>query len=155
MCKTRTGLGLALAAALLALPWPSGADTANDVTQRVIQETELDERIDEACRQYCQGNRRKGVLDRVEVEPIGEGLYRVVAEAHLKNHHRVEPPAGLGGAMIVGHTIEVIAYGTLDGRTCRLRIDRIRVRKDTLGLQQLARGAEGGVHTIEGCGRFL
>ena len=153
MCRTRRGLALLLAAALLALPAASGADASRAVTQRVIEQTELDERIDEACRQYCQGNRRKGVLDRVEVEPIGAGRYRVVAEAHLKNHHRVVPP--LGSPMIVGHTIEVVAYGTLDGLTCRLRIDRIRVRRDTLGLQQLARGAEGGVHTIEDCGRFL
>ena len=80
------GLGIALATPALA---------AKDVTRTVIEQTQLDEQVAAACLQYCQGNRRRGWLERVVVEPLGGDLYRVQAEASLKNHQFTPAPLGL------------------------------------------------------------
>ena len=144
---------LLLAALGIALATPASA--AKDVTRAVIEQTQLDEQVAAACRQYCQGNRRRGRLERVLVEPLGGDQYRVQAEASLKNHQYTPAPLGLEGGFGFKHVIRVVALGRLDASTCRLRVERVRVDNDKYGLGNLARSEEGKVYRIRDCRRFL
>ena len=123
---------------------------AKDVTSQVIKETDLDERVAAACARHCQGNKRQGRLTRVTVERSGSTNYAVRGYFQLSNRH--DPVAGVTAW---SYTINVEAHGTLDGRTCRLTVNRIKVINDTLGLGSLARREEGKVHDVKDCRRFL
>ena len=123
---------------------------AKDVTAQVIKETDLDDQIAAACKNHCRGNKRKGTLTRVTVVRSGADRFTVRADASLLNRH--DP---MHHVTAWSYTIDVQAYGTLDERTCDLRIDRINVRNDRLGLRSLASGQEGKVHQIKNCRRFL
>ena len=144
---------LLLAALGIALATPALA--AKDVTRAVIEQTQLDEQVAAACLQYCQGNRRRGWLERVLVEPLGGDLYRVQAEASLKNHQFTPAPLGLEGGFGFKHVIRVVAQGHLDASTCRLQVERVHVENDKYGLGNLARSEEGKVYRIRDCRRFL
>jgi hypothetical protein len=121
--------------AMLLLPLGQAALAAPvqavDLTALVKQETDLDERIARACRDHCQGNRREGRLTTVSVVRTGAHHYDVQAQAALVNRQYQDPPRVLGrrvggGVEVFSYTIDVEASGTLDDRTCQLRIDRIR-----------------------------
>ena len=127
---------------------------AKDVTAQVIRETDLDERVAEACRKYCQGNRRKGWLKQITVVRIDQQTFKVRADASLRNRQYQDLSIG-GGIQVYSYTIDVEAYGTLDARSCDLRVDRIKIINDRLGLGRLARGQEGAVHKVANCHRFL
>jgi len=131
-----------------------------DVTALVKRETDLDERIAAACQQHCQGNRREGKLKRVTVMRSGPNCFTVRADATLVNRQYQNPPRVFGhrvggGVRLYSYTIDVEAYGTLDDRTCDLRIERIHVTNDQLGLGRLAKREEGKVHRVKNCRRFL
>lgn len=123
---------------------------AKDVTSQVIRETDFDEQIAAACARHCQGNKRKGRLTRVTVDRSSSTNFAVRAYAQLGNRHDPVP-----GVTAWSYTINVEAYGTLDERTCRLTINRIKVINDRVGLSSLARREEGKVHNVKDCGRFL
>ena len=142
---------LAAVGVVLATPALAG----KDVTRTVIEQTQLDERVAAACLQYCQGNRRQGRLERVLVEPLGGDLYRVQAEASLKNHQYTPAPLGLEGGFGFKHVIRVVAQGRLDASTCRLQVERVQVENDRYGLGNLARSEEGKVYRIRDCRQFL
>ena len=122
---------------------------AKDITSQVIRETDYDEQVTTACARHCQGNKREGTLTRVTVERAGPANFAVRAYVRLANRHDIS------GVTAWSYTINVEAYGTLDRRTCRLKVDRIDVINDRLGLASLARREEGKVHDIKNCGRFL
>ena len=137
---------------LLEMPFAYAAD----ITDRIIAETDLDEKIRDICSKYCQGNRSEGKLTRVEVWRIDANTIGVRAEASLRNRHHIDPPKMFGrriggGVQAYSYIISVTAYGTLDLRTCMLRIDRIDVSNDTLGLGGLADSQEGKSHRIRNC----
>ena len=140
-----TVLAILTVVALMAGP----ADAA-DVTAQVIRETELDEHVAAACRDYCQGNQSRGSLTRVTVVRKSATHFTVRADARLRNRHDPLP-----NFTAWDYTIEVQAYGTLEEKTCNLRVDRIRFTNDRLGLERLASGEEGQIHHVENCGRFL
>jgi len=128
---------------------------ARDVTGAVVKYTDLDEKISQACSKYCKGNRRGGYLKRVQVTPAGRGVYRVIVNADLVNKHNTGSLFGIGGGMGWSYTVSVRAYGTLYGSNCNLRVDRIDIINDRLGIGYLAKGEEGKVHAIANCKRFL
>lgn len=123
---------------------------AKDVTSQVIKETDYDEQVAAACARHCQGNKRQGRLTRVTVDRSSATNFAVRAYIQLGNRH--DP---VSGVTAWSYTINVEAYGTLDGRTCRLTINRIKVINDRLGLSSLARREEGKVHDVKDCRRFL
>ncbi len=127
----------------------------HDVTALVRKYTNLARKIHDACRKHCQGNRRKGTLQSISVSYNGNYKYSVRAFASLKNAHHTDGPLGIGGGIGWSHTINVESTGILDSRTCRLRINRIKVLNDNLGLSGLARGEEGKIHKINNCARLL
>lgn len=123
---------------------------AKDVTLQVIKETDYDKQIADACARHCQGNKRQGRLTRVTVERSSSTNFAVRGYAQLGNRH--EP---VSGVTAWSYTINVEAHGTLDARTCRLTVNRIKVVNDRLGLSSLARREEGKVHDVKDCRRFL
>lgn len=127
---------------------------AADITNRIISETDLDERIRALCEQYCVGNRREGRLTSMEAWSIDENTVGARAKASLRNHEHVQPSAfgiKLGGGVGFSYTMDITADGILDLTTCMLRIDRIRIDNDKLGLSGLARDQEGKSHHIDNC----
>lgn len=153
-----------LAVVFLVIAFPrlgSAAPSAeHDVTALVKRETDLDEKIADACRQHCQGNRRKGELKRITVARSGPSYFIVRAAATLVNRQYQKPPKVFGhkvggGVQVYSYTIDVEARGTLDDRTCDLRIERIHVKNDRFGLGRLAKREEGKVHRIKNCRRFV
>jgi len=133
---------------------------AADITQRVLQESDLGQRIAKICQDHCQGNRREGRLVRMLASRTGPDTFAVHALVTLVNRHHQDPPKVMGrrvggGVQVYSYTIDVEADGTLDDRSCNLRIDHISVRNDRLGLSQLARGQEGKTHRVADCERFV
>jgi hypothetical protein len=127
---------------------------ATDITTRVIRESDLDEQVAQACQDYCQGNQRAGRLTRVLVKRSRGHLFAVRADARLVNREYQE--FGVGeGIELYRYEINVEAYGTLDERTCELRVDRIDLINDQLGLGKLIEDQEGQIYPIENCRRFV
>ena len=56
---------------------------AKDITLQVINQTDLDEEIAQACLDYCQGNRRHGLLTRVSVNRSGTEIFKIRGEANF------------------------------------------------------------------------
>ncbi len=127
---------------------------ATDITARVIQGSDLDELVAQACQDYCQGNQRDGELTKVLVKHSRGHLFAVRVDARLVNSEFHEFPLG-GGIEIYRYTIDVEAYGTLDARTCDLRVDRIDLVNDEIGLGDLIADQEGKVYPIKDCRRFV
>ncbi|MBM3507988.1 MAG: hypothetical protein FJX64_09845 [Alphaproteobacteria bacterium] len=132
---------------------------AKDVTAQVVRETDLDERLVAVCRAYCLGNRAGATLNQVTVVRATGTSYRVAGRASLRNHQFVEPAnvfgAQVGGFDLFYYVVTIDAVGTLDGQTCRLRVDRVQVLDDRIGLTDVARKEEGKVYLVPDCQRFL
>jgi hypothetical protein len=145
-----------LPAAWLAGPAPAAA---KDVTTQVVRETDLDERLVAVCRAYCLGNRSGATLNQVTVVRATGSTYRVAGRASLRNHQFVEPAivfgAQVGGFDLFHYIVTIDAVGTLDGPTCKLRVDRVQVLDDRLGLTDIARREEGKTYLVPDCQRFL
>jgi len=131
---------------------------AKDITQQVISQTDLDEEIAQTCLDYCQGNRRHGLLTRVLVNRSGTETFKVRGEANFRNYHFQDSlevfGQRIGGLTLFDYTIVVIAEGELDEKTCKLRVDNVNVENDQIGLSSLARREEGKIYSIENCKRF-
>jgi hypothetical protein len=131
---------------------------AKDITQQVVKQTDLDEEILRTCLNYCQGNRRHGLLTRVLVNRSGTGTFKVRGEASFRNYHFQESLEVFGqrfdGLTLFDYTIVVIAEGELDEKTCNLRVDKVIVENDQIGLSSLARREEGKIYSIDDCKRF-
>ena len=144
----------------LVLPMLAGAASAKDFTAEVAARSDLDERVAAFCAANCQGNERKGELVRVDVRRLDATRFAVEAEAHLRNrHHQVAPPI-LGGIVgksvtLFDYTAIVVADGTLDGRTCALLVENIRIKDDRLGLGKALEQERGKVYRIPECRKLL
>ncbi len=135
---------------LIGPPVPALA-VERDVTAAVVAETQLDEAISRACRDYCQGNRRSGRLRKARVSRLDRDRFAVLVDVDLRNQQ--DAPFG-GGFALYDYTVRATGTGMLTVSTCRLRIDRIVVHDDPLGLQALAQSLVGTVHRVDGCRRF-
>ncbi len=140
-----------LVACSLALVTSAAEVRAKDVTQLVLDRTDFAEQLKKLCAEHCLGNQSAAHLKRVSVEHIGGNLYRVIAYADLVNKHDLGIGLGLGWS----YTVELEARGTLNSADCNLRIDKITVRNDRLGLGAAAKKEEGKVHQVANCRQFL
>lgn len=142
---------------MLILVFSSSGYSWVDITGRVRTETDFDDRIQNACRIHCQGNRRQGDLIFLRVQRNGQSSFRVWSKAYAKNHHHIDPPNVFGqriggGSALYNWTLEVEAYGNLDVNSCNLRIDRIHVYGDQLGIaNNWANRNRGKVEHINNC----
>jgi hypothetical protein len=132
---------------------------AKDITQQVVSQTDLDEEIAQACLDYCQGNRRHGLLTRVSVNRSGTQIFKLRGEAKFRNYHFQESLELFGqridgGLTLFDYTIVVIVEGELDENTCKFRVDNVNIENDQIGLSSLARSEEGKVYTIDNCKSF-
>ncbi len=153
--RTITRLGLPIL--LVALLAQELRAQGYDVTRLVRETTDAEARIAAACSRHCQGNRRKGWLQSVRVEPLEDpDLFRVHGEARLRNWHVTKGAIRL---RIYDRTVVVEAVGLLRRSTCELVVESARVVNDyeNLFTSLLRRG--GGVigrrETIPDCNRFL
>ena len=139
------------ALSLFATLFVSGIVYAKDVTEIVVRQTNLDEEIARVCNEYCQGNQRKGSLKKVEVFDIGNNNAVVKIYASLLNQHNTGPIFGIDGGVGYTHTIEVIATGTIDLQTCRIKVRSIDFENDIYGLGELTKGERGKVYNVDNC----
>ena len=123
---------------------------AKDITGLISAETDYGEQVQRACLIYCQGNRRKGTLKQVFLERISKNSLTVRVKASSRNLHYQRLVAG-GGFNLFDYTVNIEAFGTLDERTCKLRIDRIHILDDRLGLSSLAKQQAGKIYMIKDC----
>lgn len=127
---------------------------AKDITRQVIEQTQYAEMVADACWQYCQGNRRKGALKRVQVSKISAQRYQVTATADFRNRHFLETSPG-NGLMLFDFTVKLVMKGHLDAASCRLKLVDIQVENDQLGLGELLRDEKGKIYPVENCRRLL
>ena len=140
---------------LFAILFVSGLVHAKDVTEIVVRQTNLDEEIARACSEYCQGDQRKGSLKKVEVFDIGNNSAVVKIYASLLNQHNTGPIFGIGEGVGYTHTIEVIATGTIDLQTCRIKVKSIDFQNDIYGLGELTKGERGKIYIVENCNGLI
>lgn len=144
----------------LALCFHAAPGVAKDLTADVLAKTDLGQRVVAFCATNCQGNERKGELRRVEVTRLDESRFAVEVEAHLRNRQHQAAPPILGGLVgksltLFDYTAVVIADGTLDGASCNIRIDSIRIRDDRLGLGKALARERGKIYRVPDCKKLL
>lgn len=132
---------------------------SEDVTNLVINETQLDEEINKACLSICQGNRRHGKLDRFLLQKTDSNRFLAQAKVSLHNRHYVDSPQLFGqqlgnGFTAYNYTVVAVAQGILNDQSCLLEIKDIQVENDQLGLTALAQEQVGKTYHIDGCRKF-
>jgi hypothetical protein len=144
-------VGIVVGLAIVVAPCVAAPVPMRDVTTAVAAETRLDELVAQLCRDYCQGNRRQGRLRRVTVGKLDPDRFVVRVDVALRNVQ--DSPLG-GGFVLYDYTLAATGEGTLRKSDCTLRVDRVVVHDDPLGLQSLARSEVGKTHVVDGCRRF-
>ena len=137
----------------------AGTADARDITRDIAADPVLSKELVDACRSYCLGNRARAVFDQVTVDRTGPDTFAVFGRTSLVNRHYSEPivlfGAQFGGFDVFNYTVFVEGNGTLNGQTCDLRVDAVRVLDDRLNLTDIARREVGKVYKIDNCQRFL
>ncbi len=153
MPKLRRFAYSSVAAAAVCL-WLPNAAAARDITEQIRRETDVDQRVAQACRSYCLGNASRGKLKYFRVEDGGNGRYAVQAMAHMRNRH-----SPMTGVVLYDHTVAVIADGDLRKATCELVITGVRVTNDFQGIftNLLRQNGDivGSKHVVQNCERYL
>ncbi|HML96785.1 MAG TPA: hypothetical protein PKC29_15300 [Thermodesulfobacteriota bacterium] len=152
MLLTRFSLTLILAAAAL-LTASSAPSRAADIRDKVIKETILDEQIALFCKMKCVGNQSEGTLKTLTLEPIDKDNYAVFGIAALRNRHV------LSEYTVYDHTVYVSSHGTLDSRTCKVKVQDARVDNDYNGIfTSLLRSESdviGKTFAVPNCRKFI
>ena len=152
MSVTRITASLILAAAAL-LAAGSSPSLAVDIRDRVVKETILDEQIALFCKLRCVGNQSEGTLKTLTLEPIGKNNYAVFGIAALRNRHV------LSEYTVYDHTVYVSSHGTLDSRTCKVKVEDAKVDNDYNGIfTSLLRSESdviGKIFTVPDCRKFI
>lgn len=152
MFVTRITASLILAAAAL-FAAGSSLSFAADIRDRVVKETILDEQIALFCKLKCVGNKSEGTLKTLTLEPIDKDNYLVFGIAALRNRHV------LSEYTVYDHTVYVSSHGTLDSRTCKLKVDDAKVDNDYNGIfTSLLRSESdviGKTFTVPDCRKFI
>ncbi len=100
---------------------------SKDITKQVVKETPLDEQITLFCLMHCLGNEKKGELKSVTVNPAENNRYTVRGKAALRNRHVSHSPLEF---TVYDRTVIVNSTGTLNPKTCELRVDDVSVEND-------------------------
>jgi hypothetical protein len=103
----------------------------SEITHQVIVQTQLDELVAGFCQEYCLGNERRGYIKRVTIEPNKTGKYHVSGKAVLQNRQVLSEPYRF---VLYDRDVILNVEGTLDDKTCRLRIDKVMVENDFQGV---------------------
>lgn len=156
-CCVRLHVGmkwLALAAlSVLYVAVPNGAYAQVDVTEKVQKNTPLARKIQEFCTAYCQGNKREGHLRVVTLRSLGNGRYRGVMTADLRNCQELEEPFPV---TVFDWTVGVRAEGVLDASTCTFVVDSVTFHNDPYGLLAGAlENPKGQKVQVANCRRLL
>jgi hypothetical protein len=126
---------------------------AADIRDRVIKETILDEQIALFCKMRCVGNKSEGTLKTLTLEPIDKDNYAVFGIAALRNRHV------LSDYTVYDHTVYVSSHGTLDSRTCKIKVEDAKVDNDYNGIfTSLLRSESdviGKTFTVPDCRKFI
>jgi hypothetical protein len=103
----------------------------NEITDRVVVQTELDELVGQFCQEYCLGNERRGYIKTVTIEPNKTGKSHVFGRAVLQNRQVLSEPYEF---VLYDHDVILNVDGTLNHETCKLRIDKVLVENDFQGI---------------------
>ena len=126
---------------------------SEDIRDRVIKETDIEDQIQEFCNEYCQGNKRKGYLKSLTINQIAETKYNVVARVALRSKHLYKD------VLIYNHTVIVNTFGTLNSENCELEVNELYVQNDFRDIfTQLLKGNTdviGKKEIIRDCHKFL
>ena len=153
MLFLRIYLSLILTAAALLAAGLTPPSRAADIRDRVVKETILDEQIALFCKMRCVGNQSEGTLKTLTLDPIDKNNYAVFGIAALRNRHV------LSEYTVYDHTVYVSSHGTLDSRTCKLKVDDAKVDNDYNGIfTSLLRSESdviGKTFTVPDCRKFI
>ncbi len=129
---------------------------SKDITKQVINETPLDEQITLYCLMYCIGNERKGTLKSVTVTKANNNQYTVRGKAALRNRQVAHSPLEF---TVYDRTVIINSVGTLNPKTCELRVDDITVENDfqdiVANLLKSQGDVIGKVIKVPNCKNFL
>jgi len=129
---------------------------SKDVTKKVIDETPLDEQITLFCLMHCIGNERKGTLKSVTVNKVNNNQYTVHGQAALRNRQVARGPLEF---TVYDRTVFVNSVGTLNPKTCELRVDDVTIQNDfqdiVTNLLKSQSDVVGKVVQIPNCKNFL
>lgn len=129
---------------------------SKDITKQVIEETPLDEQITLYCLMYCIGNERKGTLKSVTVNKANKNQYTVRGKAALRNRQVADSPLEF---TVYDRTVIVNSIGTLNPKTCELRVDDVTVENDfqdiVTNLLKSQSDVIGKVVKVPNCKNFL
>lgn len=143
---------------LLLLSFVSFYGDAKDITQLVINNTDYDEQVQALCLASC-GNKGWSRLDHVSIVPAGQGHFSLTIKGSAA-FHQVNGRVTFMGKQVtpkidLKYPIAASVFGTLDSKTCLLKVDHIRIDGDKLGLTKGAKNEIGKSHKIEKCQRFI
>ena len=130
-----------------------GHATEAVITARVIKHSELAQKIEQACQDYCQGNQRHGKLQRVTIRPLGKGRYAVRAWGDLRNYEVLDTVSG--EFTLYDYTVRAEARATLVAASCALTIDEILIHDDPFGLDRLTEQLRGQVYKVPNCKQYI
>lgn len=97
---------------------------AKDIKEIVEIETQLDEQIELFCEEYCQGNKKNGYIKSISINKINSTNYRVVGRAALQSKQVYR------NYVLYDHTVIINTFGTLDSKSCEIRVDEVFVQND-------------------------
>ncbi len=141
----KTFIGYLITAACIFIFAASGQ--ARDVTERVIERTDVEEQIRAFCAQYCQGNKSQGKLTRMTIEHVKKHYFKILADVTLLNRHVLG-----NGVELFSYPIQAQGIGILNGKTCSVRIENITVANDPTGVfNRLAAEEKGNIYKIQDC----
>ena len=126
---------------------------SEDIKNKVIKETDIEDQIQEFCNEYCQGNKRKGYLKSLTMNQIADTKYNVVARVALRSKHVYKD------VIIYNHTVLVNTFGTLNSENCELEVNEMYVQNDFRDIftQLLKENTDviGRKEIIQDCRKFL
>ncbi|MHC1744475.1 MAG: hypothetical protein AB9873_15800 [Syntrophobacteraceae bacterium] len=133
--------------------FPNQSSAQVDVTDKVRKNTPLAQKIRDFCADYCQGNKREGRLGSVTLRPLGNGRFRGVMTADLRNWQEMEEPLSV---TVFDWTVRVRAEGVLDSASCTFVVETVTVHNDPYGLLEgVLDNPKGQRVQVANCRRLL
>lgn len=138
--------------AVFSLTYPPPVHS-EDIKNKVLKETDIEDQIQEFCNEYCQGNERKGYLKSLTMNQVAASRYNVVARVALRSKHVYRD------VILYNHTVLVNTFGTLNSENCELEVNELYVQNDFRDIftQLLKENTDviGRKEIIRDCRKFL